>query len=300
MAEAAFLEALRANPADDTARLVYADWLDDRDQHEKAEYLRLVSRLAALGFGAPEAATLEAGLGELEAVLPADWTTAAGGAFEVAYLGLAYTWWPELAAILEHEVTPFGLREERGVLDRAAPAVLLDGMRAADARDTAARFNERLSGSVHAAAGRGEYYAMRRDQYVAQIESAGRFPFAAYPTGHPADTPTRRFDVVAVESSDWRSPHRHQNPDYLVPPLCSLLEARPEEATALMYSGEPFFVSTGLSFAAAVGELAELRKAFKRHHLGRPLTEAVLLTVRAGADGTADGGTDPSGGIDFS
>ncbi|MBY0458829.1 MAG: TIGR02996 domain-containing protein [Gemmataceae bacterium] len=41
--EAAFLDALKVNPADDTARLVYADWLDEHDQPRKAEYLRLVS-----------------------------------------------------------------------------------------------------------------------------------------------------------------------------------------------------------------------------------------------------------------
>ena len=39
--EAAFLEVLKANPADDTARLVYADWLDEHDEPLKAEYLRL-------------------------------------------------------------------------------------------------------------------------------------------------------------------------------------------------------------------------------------------------------------------
>jgi uncharacterized protein (TIGR02996 family) len=44
--EAAFLMALKASPADDTARLVYADWLDDHDQPQKAEYLRLVAELA--------------------------------------------------------------------------------------------------------------------------------------------------------------------------------------------------------------------------------------------------------------
>ena len=41
--EAAFLEALKANPADDTTRLVYADWLDEHGEPAKAEYLRLVA-----------------------------------------------------------------------------------------------------------------------------------------------------------------------------------------------------------------------------------------------------------------
>ncbi|VTS05823.1 TIGR02996 domain-containing protein [Gemmata obscuriglobus] len=33
--EAAFLEALKTNPADDTVRLVYADWLDEHNAPEK-------------------------------------------------------------------------------------------------------------------------------------------------------------------------------------------------------------------------------------------------------------------------
>lgn len=44
--EAAFLEALKANPADDTARLVFADWLDEHDQSRMAEYLRMVAAIA--------------------------------------------------------------------------------------------------------------------------------------------------------------------------------------------------------------------------------------------------------------
>ena len=49
--EAAFLAAIRARPADDTARLVYADWLDERgdaDAVAKSKYLRLEVQLAGL------------------------------------------------------------------------------------------------------------------------------------------------------------------------------------------------------------------------------------------------------------
>jgi uncharacterized protein (TIGR02996 family) len=45
--EAAFLAALKANPADDTTRLVYADWLDEHGEGAKAEYLRLVDHAKA-------------------------------------------------------------------------------------------------------------------------------------------------------------------------------------------------------------------------------------------------------------
>lgn len=43
--EAAFLRAIQANPAETTAKLVYADWLDEHGESERAEYLRLSIRL---------------------------------------------------------------------------------------------------------------------------------------------------------------------------------------------------------------------------------------------------------------
>jgi uncharacterized protein (TIGR02996 family) len=45
-----FLQKLLENPADDTTRLVYADWLDERDDAEsktKAQFLRLTAQLPA-------------------------------------------------------------------------------------------------------------------------------------------------------------------------------------------------------------------------------------------------------------
>ncbi|MBN9118489.1 MAG: TIGR02996 domain-containing protein [Planctomycetes bacterium] len=44
--EAALLAAIRANPADDTTRLVYADWLDEHDRGERAELIRVQIELA--------------------------------------------------------------------------------------------------------------------------------------------------------------------------------------------------------------------------------------------------------------
>ncbi len=39
--EEALLSAIAANPAEDTPRLVYADWLDEHDHHIRAEFIRL-------------------------------------------------------------------------------------------------------------------------------------------------------------------------------------------------------------------------------------------------------------------
>jgi uncharacterized protein (TIGR02996 family) len=46
--EAAFLQALHADPTDETTWLALADWLDDDGQGERAELVRLVRRLRAL------------------------------------------------------------------------------------------------------------------------------------------------------------------------------------------------------------------------------------------------------------
>ena len=54
MTDADFMRAIQADPADDTARLVYADWLEERGD-VRAEYLRAELELARLPADAPEA-----------------------------------------------------------------------------------------------------------------------------------------------------------------------------------------------------------------------------------------------------
>ncbi len=44
--ESALLAAIYANPDEDTPRLVYADWLDEHDQPERAEFIRVQIELA--------------------------------------------------------------------------------------------------------------------------------------------------------------------------------------------------------------------------------------------------------------
>jgi uncharacterized protein (TIGR02996 family) len=46
--ERPFLEAVRAAPDDDGPRLVYADWLDERGDHDRAEFIRVQCELARL------------------------------------------------------------------------------------------------------------------------------------------------------------------------------------------------------------------------------------------------------------
>lgn len=45
---AAFLADIIANPADDAVRLIYADWLDDGGEHERAEFIRVQIEIEGL------------------------------------------------------------------------------------------------------------------------------------------------------------------------------------------------------------------------------------------------------------
>lgn len=60
--ETAFLEAIREAPDDDTPRVVYADWLDDRNQPgdtNRAAFIRVQCRLAQMAANDPTRAGLE-------------------------------------------------------------------------------------------------------------------------------------------------------------------------------------------------------------------------------------------------
>lgn len=46
----AFIQAIVDSPADDTPRLVYADWLDEQGESARAEFIRVQCELARLGY----------------------------------------------------------------------------------------------------------------------------------------------------------------------------------------------------------------------------------------------------------
>jgi uncharacterized protein (TIGR02996 family) len=60
--ERALLAAIIAHPDEDTPRLMYADWLQEHDRPERAEFIRLSIRLANLRHGDPKFETDEARL----------------------------------------------------------------------------------------------------------------------------------------------------------------------------------------------------------------------------------------------
>jgi uncharacterized protein (TIGR02996 family) len=55
-----FLRAICENPDDDTVRLVYADWLDEHGESDRAELIRIGLRLAAGGCSSAEEQSLRA------------------------------------------------------------------------------------------------------------------------------------------------------------------------------------------------------------------------------------------------
>ncbi len=60
MNHTAFLNALRADPGDDTTRLVHADWLDEQGDAARGEFIRVQVRLAKMDEDDPDRLALEA------------------------------------------------------------------------------------------------------------------------------------------------------------------------------------------------------------------------------------------------
>src|SRR4051812_32708846 len=56
----AFLQAILDDPDDDVPRLVYADWLDDQGEHDRAEFIRTQLELARLPEDGDRTAELRA------------------------------------------------------------------------------------------------------------------------------------------------------------------------------------------------------------------------------------------------
>ena len=73
--EDAFLSAVHANPEDDTPRLMYADWLDEKGD-DRGEYLRLLVRLEEVPPKSPDRRELRRRLRELRKLIDPAWRAA--------------------------------------------------------------------------------------------------------------------------------------------------------------------------------------------------------------------------------
>src|SRR5262249_48744394 len=71
--EQVFLADVAANGGDDVPRLVYADWLEDNGQAERAEFIRLQCRLATLDEFDPQRQELEQRHWEFLIVRASEW-----------------------------------------------------------------------------------------------------------------------------------------------------------------------------------------------------------------------------------
>lgn len=114
--EAAFLEALKANPADDTARLVFADWLDEYGEPAKAAYLRAVVDLAQLPGGSPDSTDAAERLYDACHDTEAHWRETAGARFDVRIEQCTVAC-KILAIKVIREVTGFGLAEAKAIAE---------------------------------------------------------------------------------------------------------------------------------------------------------------------------------------
>jgi uncharacterized protein (TIGR02996 family) len=69
----AFLEAIREHPDDDAPRLIYADWLEEHGQPERAEFIRVQCERARLPEGSPRWWDLECREKQLWETHQAEW-----------------------------------------------------------------------------------------------------------------------------------------------------------------------------------------------------------------------------------
>jgi uncharacterized protein (TIGR02996 family) len=74
MTDDAFLRAIIENPDDDAPRLIYADWLDEQGQSERAEFIRVQCQLARMAEEDPRRQALEERAEELFAEHKDEWT----------------------------------------------------------------------------------------------------------------------------------------------------------------------------------------------------------------------------------
>jgi uncharacterized protein (TIGR02996 family) len=74
--ETAFLKSIVETPDDDGTRLIYADWLEEHGQAEKAQFVRLEVELSKMPRSDSRFTSLDAEMGLLEMAVSAEWTWA--------------------------------------------------------------------------------------------------------------------------------------------------------------------------------------------------------------------------------
>jgi uncharacterized protein (TIGR02996 family) len=129
--DAAFLRQFAANPSDDATRLVYADWLDERDD-PRGRYLRLEIELAGLAEDSKRYAELEAELQALRLDIDPGWLEQAGKRFDLLLHGYLPDQKIQTIKALR-ELTGRGLKEAKDLSEAPPPVLILAGVLRADA-----------------------------------------------------------------------------------------------------------------------------------------------------------------------
>jgi len=231
--EAAFLETLRANPADDTTRLVYADWLEERDRAPEAEYLRLTATLTREVDDPTRLAERTARIGLLGNDLTEEWRSAAGGRFDLTFVN------HERAQMISavkavRDLTGASLAEMKAFF-YTLPQRIFGGL----PFDSAVSFRDYLLTQVSSADVRITASEQAASPYPTLYEVRASVCLHVHPT---RDDPAARARAV----SSFRT--------FLA---ASLVAPEIAEAAKL---GHDVAVATGLSPLALVPRLAELRK----------------------------------------
>lgn len=124
--EEAFLNAIRASPDDDAPRLVYADWLDEHGQPEKAGYLRTEAALGAQGHGDGCTKIPFEILDEMRKGLDAGWVDAAGKRYNVVLQSCRQDSRTDVARSLARLVAS-EIRSARRIVD-SVPCVVIEAL----------------------------------------------------------------------------------------------------------------------------------------------------------------------------
>jgi uncharacterized protein (TIGR02996 family) len=119
--ELGFLQTILADPGDDAHRLVYADWLDERDD-PRGRHLRIEVRLAELSEQDPASPALDAEYLGLRAGLEPGWRAAVGKRYDLLLESYLPQYKIQIIKVIR-ELSWLGLKEAKD-LSETLPAVI--------------------------------------------------------------------------------------------------------------------------------------------------------------------------------
>ncbi len=127
--EMGFLDALLENPDDDTTRLIYADWLEERGDI-RGQYLRLEHQLAQIPLR----------LAQLRQQIDPAWLAAVSKSRRLVLVSFRQERKIEVIKLVR-EITRLGLKECVDLIQNPS-GIIKDGLTLAEAEQLARRFGE--------------------------------------------------------------------------------------------------------------------------------------------------------------